>query len=171
MSHTSSGNVPTHKYDQRWKLKGTSGYPGTTYAKLLNGRYKHAHSVTSKACFWKTKITTEAGSNTVWGSIRKGQTLESGLDASRTVNWEYDDFHASDKNLNVSQIMVVPFFNDAPCSAGMSASAAMEHYSDWCPASTIIAGLASISFAGSPPRPGPVAGLHRCGSWGRQTPG
>ena len=40
-----------------------------------------------------------------------------------------------------------------------------------CPASTIFASLASISFAGSPPRPGPVAGLHRCGSWGRQIPG
>ena len=40
-----------------------------------------------------------------------------------------------------------------------------------CPASTIFAGLASISFAGSPGRPGPVAGLHRCGSWGRQIPG
>ena len=42
---------------------------------------------------------------------------------------------------------------------------------DRCPASTIFASLASISFAGSPPRPGPVAGLHRCGSWGRQIPG
>ena len=31
--------------------------------------------------------------------------------------------------------------------------------------------LASISFAGSPPRPGPAVGPHRCGSWGRQTPG
>ena len=31
--------------------------------------------------------------------------------------------------------------------------------------------LASISFAGSPPRPGRVAGLRWCGSWGRQTPG
>ena len=31
--------------------------------------------------------------------------------------------------------------------------------------------LASISFAGSPPWPGPVAGLRWCGSWGRQTPG
>ena len=31
--------------------------------------------------------------------------------------------------------------------------------------------LASISFAGSPPRPAPVAGLRWCGSWGRQTPG
>ena len=40
-----------------------------------------------------------------------------------------------------------------------------------CPASTILAGLASISFAGSPPLSGPAAGLHRCGSWGRQTPG
>ena len=40
-----------------------------------------------------------------------------------------------------------------------------------CPASTILAGLASIIFAGSPPLPGPAAGLHRCGSWGRQTPG
>ena len=34
-----------------------------------------------------------------------------------------------------------------------------------CPASTKIADLASISFAGSPPRPGPVAGLHQSGSW------
>ena len=31
--------------------------------------------------------------------------------------------------------------------------------------------LASISFAGSPPWPGPVAGRRWCGSWGRQTPG
>ena len=31
--------------------------------------------------------------------------------------------------------------------------------------------LASISFAGSPPWPGPVAELHQSGSWGRQTPG
>ena len=31
--------------------------------------------------------------------------------------------------------------------------------------------LASISFAGSPPRPGPVAGQRWSGSWGRQTPG
>ena len=31
--------------------------------------------------------------------------------------------------------------------------------------------LASISFAGSPPRPGLVAGLRWCGSWARQTPG
>ena len=31
--------------------------------------------------------------------------------------------------------------------------------------------LASISFAGSPPRRGPVAGQRWCGSWGRQTPG
>ena len=42
---------------------------------------------------------------------------------------------------------------------------------DYCPASTIFADLASIIFAGSPPRPGPVAGLHQSGSWGRQTPG
>ena len=40
-----------------------------------------------------------------------------------------------------------------------------------CPASSILAGLASISFAGSPPRPGLVAGQRWCGSWGRQTPG
>ena len=40
-----------------------------------------------------------------------------------------------------------------------------------CPASTIFAGLASISFADSPPRPVPVAGRRWCGSWGRQTPG
>ena len=40
-----------------------------------------------------------------------------------------------------------------------------------CPASTILADLASISFAGSPPRLGPVAGPHQCGSWGRQTRG
>ena len=31
--------------------------------------------------------------------------------------------------------------------------------------------LASISFAGSPPWPGRVAGQRWCGSWGRQTPG
>ena len=31
--------------------------------------------------------------------------------------------------------------------------------------------LASISFAGSPPGPGPVAGQRWSGSWGRQTPG
>ena len=33
-----------------------------------------------------------------------------------------------------------------------------------CPASTIFAGLASIIFAGSPPRPGPVAGPRWSGS-------
>ena len=31
--------------------------------------------------------------------------------------------------------------------------------------------LASISFAGSPPWPGRVAGQRWSGSWGRQTPG
>ena len=31
--------------------------------------------------------------------------------------------------------------------------------------------LASISFTGSPPGPGPVAGQRWSGSWGRQTPG
>ena len=44
----------------------------------------------------------------------------------------------------------------------------------WCPASTILADLSSISFAGSPPRPQQsrrVAGLRQSGSWGRQTPG
>ena len=40
-----------------------------------------------------------------------------------------------------------------------------------CPASTIFAGLVSISFAGSPPLPDPVAGLRWCGSWGRQAQG
>ena len=40
-----------------------------------------------------------------------------------------------------------------------------------CPASTIFTDVASISFSGSPPRLGPVAGLHQSGSWGRQTPG
>ena len=40
-----------------------------------------------------------------------------------------------------------------------------------CPASTIFTDLASISFAGSPPRPGRVAGQRWSGSWGRQTPG
>ena len=41
----------------------------------------------------------------------------------------------------------------------------------WCPASTIVAEKSSIGFAGSPPLPAPVAGLHQCGSWGRQTRG
>ena len=41
---------------------------------------------------------------------------------------------------------------------------------DECPASTKYAELSSISFAGSPPLPGPVAGRRRCGSWARQTP-
>ena len=40
-----------------------------------------------------------------------------------------------------------------------------------CPASTILAEKTSTIFAGSPPRPGPVAGRHQSGSWGRQTPG
>lgn len=131
MSHTSSGNVPTHAYDQQWRLNGNADYPGATSARLIQGRYKHAQSGSSKACFWKTKITTEAGSNTRWGSIWKGLTLQSGLDSTKYVGWEYNNFHSSDKNLNVSQIMVVPFFNNAPCSAGMSGSTAMEHYSDW----------------------------------------
>ena len=131
MSHNGNGNVPSHKYDQRWRGKGTSDYPGATFARLVNGRYKHVHSVSSKACFYKTRITTEAGSNKKYGSMWKGLTLEPGMDASRSIGWEYDDFNASDKNLNVAQQMVVPFFNNAPCSAGMSASAMMEHYSDW----------------------------------------
>ena len=45
--------------------------------------------------------------------------------------------------------------------------------SEGCPLSRVnyICRLASISFAGSPPWPGPVAGRRWCGSWGRQTPG
>ncbi len=39
-----------------------------------------------------------------------------------------------------------------------------------CPASTKYAELSSLSFAGSPPLPGAVAGRRRCGSWARQTP-
>ena len=42
---------------------------------------------------------------------------------------------------------------------------------DECPASTILAGLASIIFAGSPPCPCPVAGLRRYESWGHRIPG
>ena len=40
----------------------------------------------------------------------------------------------------------------------------------WCPASSILAGPASISFAGSPPFADPVAGPRRCGSWRHRTP-
>ncbi len=43
-----------------------------------------------------------------------------------------------------------------------------------CPASTILADLSSISFAGSPPRPQQsrrVAVLRQSGSWGRRIPG
>ena len=40
-----------------------------------------------------------------------------------------------------------------------------------CPTSSIVAGLASTSFAGSPPDPAPAAGPLRCGSWGRRIPG
>ena len=40
-----------------------------------------------------------------------------------------------------------------------------------CPASTILAGLASIIFAGSPPCPHPVSGLRRYESWGHRIPG
>ena len=41
----------------------------------------------------------------------------------------------------------------------------------WCPASSIVAGLASTSFAGSPPLRGCGAERRRCGSCGRQTRG
>ena len=41
----------------------------------------------------------------------------------------------------------------------------------WVSRVNYICRLASISFAGSPPRPGPVAGQRWSGSWGRQTPG
>ena len=34
-----------------------------------------------------------------------------------------------------------------------------------CPASTIFADLASISFVGAPPRHGPAVGLHQSGNW------
>ena len=40
-----------------------------------------------------------------------------------------------------------------------------------CPASSILAGVASTRFAGSPPVPDPFAGQRQCGSWGRRTPG
>ena len=58
-----------------------------------------------------------------------------------------------------------------PSAEDLELMALMDRQYLKCPASTIFASLASISFAGSPPRPGPVAGLHRCGSWGRQIPG
>ena len=65
MTHVSSGGMPSHEYDQRFTLKGKSAYPGATYAKLLSGHYRHRSSGDSKACFYKTLITTEAGSNTL----------------------------------------------------------------------------------------------------------
>ena len=40
-----------------------------------------------------------------------------------------------------------------------------------CPASTILAGLASIIFAGAPPLPGPAAGPHWYESWAHRIPG
>ena len=61
----------------------------------------------------------------------KGLTLEDDLDAFETIGWEYDNFHASDKNLNVAQKMVVPFWPNKPCSKGMSTSNMMEHYTNW----------------------------------------
>ena len=51
------------------------------------------------------------------------------------------------------------------------ASAGMYYVLDVLSRVNYICRLASISFAGSPPRPGRVAGLRWCGSWGRQTPG
>ena len=52
--------------------------------------------------------------------------------------------------------------------------AVFKHRSEYqpagCPASSILAGPASISFAGSPPFPDPVAGPRRCGSWRHRTP-
>ena len=40
-----------------------------------------------------------------------------------------------------------------------------------CPASTILAGLASIIFAGAPPLLGPAAGPHWYESWVHRIPG
>ncbi len=62
----------------------------------------------------------------------------------------------------------------APARTGPQAGLpafAERSWSQRGPASTKFAELSSISFAGSPPVPGLVAGLHRCGSWARQTLG
>ena len=57
----------------------------------------------------------------------------------------------------------------------------LSQFHTYCPASTILAELPSISFAGSPPLPGQcwlrpqqsrrAAVRRQSGSWGRQTPG
>lgn len=131
MRHTSSGGMPTHDYFQRFTLKGVGSYPGTTYAKLLNGHYKYRSTTDGKSCFYKTLITTEDGNNTLWGSMWKGVTLNNRLNHQRVINWEYNAFNAYDKNINVAQKMVVPYFSGKPCSKGMSTSNMMEHYTDW----------------------------------------
>ena len=123
--------MPTHAYYQRWRLYANSDFPLATVANLISGVYKHASSGSSKACFYKTRITTEAGSNTKWSLAWYGVTLEPSIYTSRSLNWKYDDFHANDKNLNVAQIMVVPFYTNEPCSEGMSYSPAVTHYSNW----------------------------------------
>ncbi len=65
---------------------------------------------------------------------------------------------------------IIPiYWKNGMYHANVTGSAGKE-----CPALSrvnYICRLASISFAGSPPRPGRVAGRRWCGSWGRQTPG
>ena len=131
MRHTSSGGVPTHDYFQRFILKGKSAYPGATYAKLSHGHYKYRSTTDGKTCFYKTLITTEAGNNTLWGSMWSGVTLNGSLNHARRITWEYSSFSANDKNLNVAQKMAVPFWSNQDCSYGMSFSNLMEHYTDW----------------------------------------
>ena len=68
-----------------------------------------------------------------------------------------------------------------PVFSGSAWGEFMPECNGRCPASTILAELPSISFAGSPPRPGQcwlrpqqshrAAVRHQSGSWGRQTRG
>ena len=73
---------------------------------------------------------------------RRGRTAYSVANAlGHPSNWLYQVVHEKSG-------LLIPSLRKIAEELGISVS---------CPASTIIAGLASISIAGSPPRPGPVA--------------
>ena len=128
--YATSGSMPSHGYDQRWRVYADQAYPLATEARLISGVYKYGMSDDSKACLYKTLITTEAGSNTRYSYAWWGVTVKEGMYAYRYINWSHDDFHSGDKNLNVSQYMAVPRSDD-DCSGGMNFGGYVFHQSNW----------------------------------------
>ena len=126
------GDYPSHRYRQRWSLQADQDYPEATEAELRYGVYRYASGGSSgKACFWKTKIFDEDGNNVEFSDAWTRVTLTSSMYAYRSLDWEYDEFEGGDKNLNVRQIMVVPYVANTLCSSGMSGSPSMFHESVW----------------------------------------